>query len=101
MRTWLRFRFAAAGSGRYHGYAWRNQYREATLDIWGQVDATDGGMLDIETVEAEIVFLARCAGQWPECQTEIHFHPSLPAHGNAAVAIWRGVANADTPRTSA
>ena len=97
MRTRLRFGFTAVGRGGYHGYAWRNQYREATLDIWAQVEATDRGMLDIETVEAEVVFLARCAGQWPECQTEIHFHPSLPAHRNAADAIWRAVANGGIP----
>jgi hypothetical protein len=54
--------------------AWRNQYREAT-DIAAHVDTTDGGMLDFETVEAEVVFLVRCSCQWPECQTEIHFHP--------------------------
>ena len=93
MRTRLRFGFTAAGRGGYHGYAWRNQYREATLDVWVQDGATSNAMLDIETVEAEVVFLARCAGQWPECQTEIHFHPSLPAHREAAATIWRSITN--------
>jgi hypothetical protein len=45
--------------------------------------------LDIETLEAEIVFLARCAGQWPEGQTEIHFHPSTEEHREIAANIWR------------
>jgi len=93
MRTRLRIGFTAVGKGGYHGYAWRRQYSAATLDVWTQVDATESGMLDIETVEAEVVFLARCAGQWPECQTEIHFHPSLPAHREAADTIWRAVMN--------
>jgi|SRR5712671_4006272 len=91
MRTRLRFGFTAVGRGGYHGYAWRKLYREATLDVWVQDDPTAKAMLDIETVEAEVVFLARCAGQWPECQTEIHFHPSLPAHRQAADKIWRVV----------
>ncbi len=93
MRTRLRFGFTAAGRGGYHGYAWRNQYREATLDVWAQDDATSNAMLDIETVEAEVVFLARCAGQWPECQTEIHFHPSLPEHRETAGMIWGSITN--------
>ncbi len=97
MRARLRFGFAAAGRGGYHGYAWRNQFRAATLDVWVQADATGNGggnaMLDIETIEAENVFLARSEGQWPACQTEIHFHPSLPEHREAAANIWRSIKN--------
>jgi phospholipase/lecithinase/hemolysin len=43
--------------------------------------------LDIETVEAEVVFLIRCAGQWPQYQTEIHFHPSTAVHRDIAASI--------------
>jgi hypothetical protein len=44
-------------------------------------------MLNVETIEAEIVFLIRQRGQWPSHQTEIHFHPSRPYHRKAAEAI--------------
>jgi len=94
MRNRLRFGFTAVGKGGYHGYAWRNQFTEATLDVWFQEDALENGMLDIETVEAEVVFLARCAGQWPSCQTEIHFHPSTHVHRDIAADVWRKVTEA-------
>ncbi len=45
-------------------------------------------MKDIETVEAEVVFLIRQrTDQWPKYQTEIHFHQSNNAHRAAAQAI--------------
>jgi len=94
IRSRLRFGFAAVGKGGYHGYAWRKQFTEATLDVWFQEDALENGMLDIETVEAEVVFLARCAGQWPACQTEIHFHPSTDMHREIAADVWRKVIEA-------
>ncbi len=94
MRARLRFGFTAAGRGGYYGYAWRKQFREATLDIWAHVDSTHNAMLDLETVEAEVVFLVRCSGQWPECQTEIHFHPSRAEHRELADSIWKAVTNA-------
>jgi len=46
---------------------------------------------DMETIEAEVVFLATQAGDWPEGQTEIHFHPSTPEHREIATSIWRSV----------
>ena len=63
----------------------------AVLDVWAEEpregkDPAD--MLGIETVEAEVVFLLRqklC--QWPEYQTEIHFHPSGPVHRELARRI--------------
>ena len=45
-------------------------------------------MTFIETVEAEVVFLIRQEyGQWPEHQTEIHFHKSNDIHRKAAEDI--------------
>lgn len=44
-------------------------------------------MLDVETIEAEIVFMIREMGQWPLYQTEIHFHPSNSDHRDIAKAI--------------
>ena len=57
-----------------------------TLDIWYQSLAGSGGRLDdIETVEAEVVYLLRRRyRQWPEFQTEIHFHSSTAAHRKIA-----------------
>jgi hypothetical protein len=69
-------------------------FTEATLDVWSQEDALENGMLDIETVEAEVVFLARRVGQWPACQTEIHFHPSTCVHRDIAADVWRKVTEA-------
>jgi hypothetical protein len=43
--------------------------------------------VEIETVEAEVVFLIRNADQWPLHQTEIHFHPSTQVHREAAAAV--------------
>lgn len=58
------------------------------LDIWCDSDPlTPQSVRDIETVEAEVVFLIRQAGQWPEFQTEIHFHPSNEGHREAARRI--------------
>ena len=42
---------------------------------------------DIETVEAEVVYLIRAAGQWPAFQTEIHFYPSSRRHREVAEEI--------------
>lgn len=92
MSSRLRTGFNATGESGYHGYAWRHKFREATLDIWCHEDpSAENPERDIETVEAEVVFLARCAGQWPEGQTEIHFHPSNEEHRRVAGDIWRAV----------
>ena len=89
LRNRLRFGWSADGSGGYHGYAWRHKLTEANLDVWCHEDASETEpMKDIETVEAEVVFLIRSAGQWPEHQTEIHFHPSKQIHRQTAVAIF-------------
>jgi hypothetical protein len=89
LRNRLRFGWSAAGKGGYHGgYAWRRSLSEANLDVWCHEDAPeDLPMRDIETVEAEVVFLIRCAGQWPQYQTEIHFHPSTSIHRETTAAI--------------
>jgi len=91
MRNRLTFGFTAVGRGGYHGYAWRHKFKAAFLDVWRQEKVSRNGMLDIETVEAEVVFLARRAGQWPMCQTEIHFHRSGKVHRDIAAAVWRQV----------
>lgn len=87
IRNRLRLGWAATGKGGYYGYAWRHGNTEAELDVWCHMDAIGRNALDIETVEAEVVFLIRQAGQWPARQTEIHFHPSEAAHREAAASI--------------
>ncbi len=83
----LRIGWRADGSSGYYGYAWRRHYSEASMDVWCHADAVDGDCLDIETVEAEVVYLIRQAGQWPAHQTEIHFHPSTEVHRKVAAEI--------------
>ena len=92
MRSRFRGGFKADGENGYHGYAWRKTYTEAVLDVWCHEDAPrQNSDRDMETIEAEVVFLARQAGDWPEGQTEIHFHPSTPEHREIATSIWRSV----------
>lgn len=73
----LRYGWNVTGQHAYHGYAWRRTGTNAVLHVWGDEDqAIERDHLDLETVEAEIVYLIRMNGQWPQFQTEIHFHPS-------------------------
>ncbi len=89
----LRFGWSADGTHGYHGYAWRHRFKSVGLDVWYQSLAGSGGRLeDVETIEAEVVYLLRRRyRQWPECQTEIHFHQSTELHRKLAreiVAIY-------------
>ncbi|MCS3418636.1 hypothetical protein M2399_003811 [Pseudomonas sp. BIGb0450] len=88
IRNRLRLGWSANGNNGYHGYAWRKYFTTATLDLWCHTDPSAGnGSVDIETVEAELVYLIRQAGQWPLFQTEIHFHRSSEVHRNVAAGI--------------
>jgi hypothetical protein len=87
VRSRLRFGWNAKGSSGYYGYAWRHGHSSASLDVWCHVDAVERNEQDIETVEAEVVYLIRSAGQWPAFQTEIHFHPSSSRHREVAREI--------------
>lgn len=88
LRDRLRLGWNADGESGYYGYAWRHHLAEANIDVWCHEDAPDNNpSLDIETVEAEIVFFIRSAGQWPLNQTEIHFHPSMSAHRDLAASV--------------
>jgi hypothetical protein len=93
MSARLRLGFKATGANGYHGYAWRRQLTAAELYVWCHEDPPAENVdRDIETVEAEIVFLVRQNDQWPAFQTEIHFHPSTQIHRDVAATIWRTVA---------
>jgi len=89
MSSRLRYGWKAKGRGGYYGYAWRHELSEAKLDIWYHLDPPEANpMLDLETIEAEVVFLTRQTGQWPKCQTEIHFHSSARRHRAVARRIF-------------
>ena len=85
LRSRLRGGFDENGPNGYHGYAWRRELERATIDVWLQ----DLGQPDeIETIEAEVVFLIRQQyDQWPKFQTEIHFHRSDAGHRSTARQI--------------
>ena len=87
MRQRLSYGWKAAGSHGYYGYAWRHHGAYAVLDVWEHVDAEGRNEREIETVEAEVVFLIRQAGQWPAFQTEIHFYQSTEEHRRLAEEI--------------
>jgi hypothetical protein len=87
IRSRLRLGWNAKGDSGYYGYAWRRGQSPAALDVWCHMDAIDRKERDIETVEAEVVYLIRAAGQWPAFQTEIHFYPSSPRHRVVAAEI--------------
>lgn len=88
IRNRLRLGWSAKGETGYYGYAWRHHHHSVALDIWSHDDApAANACLDIETIEAEVVFLIRAAGQWPKHQTEIHFHQSNEEHRAAAATI--------------
>ena len=85
----LRYGWNASGQHGYQGYAWRRKGTNAVLHVWGDEDqVSERNHLDLETVEAEIVYLIRMNGQWPAFQTEIHFHPSTPEHRRVAEEIF-------------
>ena len=98
LRNRLRLGWSANGESGYYGYAWRHHLSEANIDVWCHEDSPDKKpALDIETVEAEVVFLIRSTGQWPLHQTEIHFHPSTPTHRDIAALIMKRYALRPNP----
>jgi len=83
--------WTSTGKHGYHGYAWRHTHTEADVYVWYYEDAPEDFLRDLETVEAEVVFLIRKAGQWPRGQTEIHFHTSEQEHRNWASKIIESI----------
>lgn len=90
----LRNGWTAAGEGGFYGYRFRHEGSQVDLDVWADIDPVrqrDSGMRsgsDIETIEAEIVYLFRHrTGQWPAYQTEIHFYQSNADHRREAEKV--------------
>ncbi|MDR6819580.1 hypothetical protein J2X76_004772 [Neorhizobium sp. 2083] len=86
--------WTAEGKGGYYGYGFRHEGSAVDLDVWYDSDPVklreDGKRSgsDIETVEAEVVYLLRHrTGQWPAYQTEIHFYQSNADHRESAERI--------------
>ena len=84
----IRLGWTATGDSGYYGYQWRNLITQGKLFVWYQDDSIDRSNKELETVEAEIVFLVRQGGQWPRGQTEIHFYPSSEKHREMARHIY-------------
>jgi hypothetical protein len=90
MSSRLNFGFKATGKGGYHGYKWKGLRDRLSLAVWtATLDEKPAAFQDLETVEAEVVFLCReQSGQWPAYQHEIHFHGSDARHRACAASIY-------------
>ena len=87
MSTRLRMGLTADGSHGYYGYTWGRKNHTVHVDIW-YLTESDDPTHDLETIEAETVFLFRQqSGQWPSEQMEIHFHASNDDHKYCAKQI--------------
>jgi len=87
MSVRLRGGLTADGTHGYHGYSWGKKNQSIRLHIW-YLDGDNATPTDLETIEAETVFLYRQqSGQWPGAQTEIHFHQSGAQHRACAKQI--------------
>lgn len=85
----------ATGVGGYYGYAWKSSADPLRIDVWifPEITGQKGKRcLEAETVEAELVYLVRqIQGNWPQHQTEIHFHQSTEQHRQVARTIFDAV----------
>ena len=54
------------------------------MDVWCHEEPPNGSAIDLETAEAEVVFLIRSAGQWPLHQTENYFPLQPQVHRDVA-----------------
>ena len=88
LRTCLRQGFQAKGEHGYYGYQWKN-LSGVDLLVWC---FRRESVKRIESIEAELVYLVRRhKGQWPEYQTEIHFHEVSDSEKEVARSIYQVV----------
>lgn len=86
MSNRLRQGLQAKGEQGYHGYQWMDK-NEVDIRIYCYPDKDKNW---VETVEAELVYQIRNeTGEWPECQTEIHFHNATEEQKEEAAEIYR------------
>lgn len=90
MSARLRSGFRADGKSGYYGYKWKGHEGTLRLSVWtAQVGDSFASLRELETIEAEVVFLCRKrSGRWPTHQHEIHFYPSDQCHHEAAYRIY-------------
>jgi len=97
--TRLRTGLKASGKAGYHGYKWKSHSTQLTLLVWSFPHKKKEFRLQLETIEAETVYLIRSrTGNWPLSQNEIHFHPSNIIERSAANTIYRLSLADRTPR---
>lgn len=85
IRDRLRYGLQAKGKHGYHGYHWKD-LDEIDLLVWCFPEEPKR----IESIEAELVYLVRNhTGQWPEYQTEIHFHKVTEEEKKVAESIYQ------------
>jgi len=88
IRNRLRYGLEARGRGGYHGYKFKD-LNKVNLFVFC-FNRTDS--IRTEAVEAEIVYLIRNkTGEWPKCQTEIHFHKATKKEKRMANLIYKTV----------
>ena len=87
----IRMGWTARGASGYYGYRWRHSVALATLSVWYQEGVTAKSNRELETIEAEVVYLVRAAGHWPRGQTEIHFYPSTEEHRAIARRVFQNL----------
>ena len=88
IRKRLRAGFKATGEHGYRGYPWKGKVKNVDLLIWYLEDVIKKKWkVEMETVESEVVFLIRENFNWPQYQTEIHFHRSKKYHRRLARKI--------------
>jgi hypothetical protein len=88
IRTRLRQGLKAKGEHGYHGYQWKDR-GEVDLWVWCFPEKLPER---VESIEAELVYLVRNqTGQWPECQTEIHFHKVSEEEKRVAKSIYQAL----------
>jgi len=91
MSARIRLGFKADGTSGYWGYHWRRTLPRATLHIWCVENINEEDEPEaLECIEAEVVYMYRSINkQWPQYQTEIHFHESSEEHRRHASTIFQ------------
>jgi hypothetical protein len=88
----FRYGLSASGLGGYHGYAWKQLAARKESDPINLYIYLFGSEEWTEAIEAEIVYLIRYkTGNWPEHQTEIHFHQTTKAEKSMAEKIYKEI----------
>ena len=88
IRNRLRAGYKATGEHGYRGYPWKGKVKNVGLDIWYINGVKEKKWkVEMETIESEVVFLIREHFNWPQYQTEIHFHKSTEHHRRLARKI--------------